>query len=318
MQAEVAEIAREAGHRAPRAELHGPRRPDTCRARRTSTTCPRPAPRRDGRRSPSRAASPNAFVNAGHADRLEPDHQLRLGGRPRPLRLPRRLPGRPGDRLGRPVRRGLQAARSGSSPSRIGRWRWTCRSSRSRSGGARRRRPPRSRTPARSPATRARPRPRCAPRASSLCDDLDELLEAAALVSALAPARAARRAGQDRRRHRLDRRGLADRRPRAAARPGPAARSRPARGRRIAAALPTLTPPREPARPVGRGRGRADLPRLLRGLRRLGRVRRRWRSSTTSRTSRSAERDRARASSSARSSSPRRRTGPACCRSSSR
>ena len=52
------------------------------------------------------------------ADRLLADHQLRLGGRPRRLRLPGLLPRRPGDELGHPVPRGVQAARAVPGPGR--------------------------------------------------------------------------------------------------------------------------------------------------------------------------------------------------------
>ena len=91
-----------------RTELHGRDRPDRQRGDLHRRRLALPAPGRGGRHRP---------VGLGHrrlrplrlAGRLLADHQLRLRGRARRLRLPGLLPGRPGDELGHPVRRGVQA-----------------------------------------------------------------------------------------------------------------------------------------------------------------------------------------------------------------
>ena len=173
----------------------------------------------------------------------------------------------PSDRFDRALRRGLQAARTLPRPRGPRARRWTSRSSRSRSGAARRRRAAAiAHTGSLAGDDRAT---EAALRAAGVvrCDDLDDLIEAAALAAARGGSGAARGQGPDRRRHRLDRRGLADRRPRAAARARPATDpgSR-ACGDHRGAADPD--PHREPVRSVGRRRGRPDLPRLLRGVRR--------------------------------------------------
>ena len=138
------------------------------------------APRRHGRRSPVGQRRRRVHAQR-HADRLEPHHQLRLGGRDRPLRPPRALPRDPETDAVVLFVEGF-SGRSGSSRWRTGRSAWASRSWRSRSDGARRRRPPRSPTPAR---WRARSAPTDAAfRAAGVvrCDDLDDLLEAASLV----------------------------------------------------------------------------------------------------------------------------------------
>ena len=62
--------------------------------------------------SPSRARSTDAFIHSRRAGRVQPDRQLRVGGGARRVRLPRLLPRRPGDDVGRPVHRGVQATRA--------------------------------------------------------------------------------------------------------------------------------------------------------------------------------------------------------------
>ena len=119
MQAEVAEIAhRQAGTAHPGPQLHGPGRPDDAAAP-TYIGDITPWLRRGAVAGIAQSGSvTDAFVQAGTAHRLEPHHQLRVGGRPRRLRLPRPLPRRPGDRGRGPVRRGLQAARAFPRPGR--------------------------------------------------------------------------------------------------------------------------------------------------------------------------------------------------------
>ena len=173
----------------------------------------------------------DAFIQSGSRVGFTQDHQLRDRGRPRRLRLPGVLPGRPRDDLGHPVPRGVQAAGALPRPGRSG-----ARAGQADHGGqGRSERPgagiggrPFRLAGRRDAGHRCRPRRR---RRHPL----------------RRPGRAARdrrarrgdppdgpigRSRADRRRHRQHRRGVARRRPRAAdrARPAAAARDAPARG----------------------------------------------------------------------------------------
>ena len=205
-------------------------------------------------------------------DRLEPDHQLRLRGRAGRVRLPRRVPRRPGDRFGRPVRRGVQAPRAIPRPRRP-------RAGDGRAG-------PRREGRAESPGAgrrdlalglagrrRARDRGGNARGGGRVVRRRGRAPRSGGARQRVAAPRPAGGAGEDRPRHGLDGRGIAHRGSRAGPRPGAAADPgrRPRRDRRRHA---DADAPREPDRPVGRGRGGADVPSHLRRARGLRGVRR--------------------------------------------
>ena len=101
----------------PRPELHGRHRPDR-QQRDVHRGCVAvPAARRGGRHRPV-GLRDGRLRPLREPRRVLADHQLRLGGRPRRLRLPGLLPRRPRDDLGHPVRRGLQAAGAIPRPGR--------------------------------------------------------------------------------------------------------------------------------------------------------------------------------------------------------
>ena len=105
------------------------------------------------------------------------------------------------------------------------------------------------------------------------CADLDELLEQAELVAGTGRLGRGGRPRADGRRDGVDGRGLAGRRPRGADGPGPAAGAgRRPRGDPRGPAHDGLH--RQPAGPVGRGRRGPCLPRRVRGVRGVGRLRR--------------------------------------------
>ena len=175
----------------------------------------------------------------GIAGRLQPDHQLRVRGRPRRLRLPRVLPRRPRDDVGHPVPRGVPspgAVPGAGRPRARARQADHGRQGRPERAGARR-----SDRPFRVARGRG-PRDRCRPR----CGRRD-------------PLRRPRRAARDRRarrghpadgpRHRSwpdgrrdgqHRRGVAHRRSRAGRGPRPAADPRARPRRRSSRRLPTM------------------------------------------------------------------------------
>ena len=94
-----------------RPELHGRHRPDLEQRHLHRRRLAVPATRRR-RRDRAVGLGHRRVRPLGEPGRFLADHQLRLGGRARPVRLPGLLPRRPGDELGHPVRRGVQAARA--------------------------------------------------------------------------------------------------------------------------------------------------------------------------------------------------------------
>ena len=104
---------------APRAELHGRHRPRRQQRDVHRRRLALPATRRRRRDRPV-GLGQRRVRPFREPDRLLADHQLRVGGRPRRLRLPRLLPRRPGDELGHPLPRGVQAARAVPRPGRPG------------------------------------------------------------------------------------------------------------------------------------------------------------------------------------------------------
>ena len=212
--------------RAGRSQLHGRHRSHLeCRdlhRRRLAV----PAPRR-GRRDRPVGLGHGCLRPLGLAGRLLADHQLRIRGRPRHLRLPGLLPRRPGDQLGHPVRGGLQAPRAVPRAGRPGARARQADHGRQgrpqRAGPDRRDRPHglarRGGTGHRRGARRGRRHPLSRPRRAAR----DRR------AGRRAPSnRSTGRSWTDRRRHGVDRRGLADRRP-GADRPGSTCRRSPRR-----------------------------------------------------------------------------------------
>ncbi len=206
------------------------------------------------------------------SDRLLADHQLRLRGRARRVRLPGVLPGRPRDELGHPLRRGLQAPGTVPRPGRPrprarqadhgGQGRPERPGAGGRDGPHRlaRRRGAGDRCGPRRGRGHPVPRSRRAPRDG----------RARRGRPADGPARRSRPDGG---RDRVDGRGVAHRRPRAADRPGPPARARLRASRHPRGAADDGLH-RQPARSVGRGRPRHRVRRRVRGDGRVGRLRR--------------------------------------------
>ena len=248
--------------RARRAELHGCHRPRGEQRELHRRRVALPATRRGGGHRPV-GLGQRRVRPFGQPDRLLADHQLRVRGRPRHLRLPRLLPRRPGDAFGHPVRRGLQAARA---VPRAGRPRPRAgqadhggqgRAERPGAGGGHR---PLGLAGGRDTGHRCRAR--CGRR-----HPLSRPRRAARDGRAgrgRAPDRPAGRSWPDRRRDRVDRRGVADRRSRAADRARPAADPGLGAGRHPRGAADHGLH-REPARPMGRRQPRDRLSGRVRG-----------------------------------------------------
>ena len=214
----------------------------------------------------------DAFIHSGSRVGFTQDHQLRDGGRPRRLRLPGVLPGRPGNDVGHPLPRGFQAPGALPRPRRSG-----ARAGQADHGGQGRPERPGAGIVRRAfrLAGRRDARDRCGPRRRGRD-----------------PLRRPRRAARDRRargrtppdgpigrswadgcRHREHRRGIARGGSRAADRDRPAAAARE-RPRAHPRAPPDDGLRREPDGPVGRGRPADRLRRRVRVDGGVGRLRR--------------------------------------------